>query len=141
MRASSTSIATTRRHTRARSSTRTRRLSRSPTCRAAAVPLPRLPDGDLTSVAFSRSERLMAFYLTGDRSPTNLHVLDLRTGKVTRLTDTLSKDIDPQDLVDAQVVRFKSFDAVEIPNVLLKPHQAADAKAPALVWVHGGPGG
>jgi len=108
----------------------------------AAVPLPRLPDGDLTSVAFSRSERLMAFYLTGDRSPANLHVLDLRTGKVTRLTDTLSKDIDPRDLVDAQVVRFKSFDAMEIPNVVLKPHQAApDAKAPALVWVHGGPGG
>jgi dipeptidyl aminopeptidase/acylaminoacyl peptidase len=108
----------------------------------APVQLPQLPEGDLTSVAFSRSERLMAFYLTGDRSPANLHVLDLRTGKVTRLTDTLSKDIDPQDLVDAQVVRFKSFDAMEIPNVLLKPHQAApDAKAPALVWVHGGPGG
>jgi dipeptidyl aminopeptidase/acylaminoacyl peptidase len=108
----------------------------------APVRLPRLPEGDLTSVAFSRSENLMAFYLTGDRAPANLHVLDLRSGKVTRLTDTLSKDIDPQDLVDAQVVRFKSFDAIEIPNVLLKPHQAEPgAKAPALVWVHGGPGG
>src|SRR6266850_388153 len=106
----------------------------------APVRLPRLPEGDLTSVAFSRSENLMAFYLTGDRAPANLHVLDLRSGKVTRLTDTLSKDIDPQDLVDAQVVRFKSFDAIEIPNVLLKPHQAEPgAKAPALVWVHGGP--
>jgi dipeptidyl aminopeptidase/acylaminoacyl peptidase len=108
----------------------------------APVQLPKLPEGDLTSVAFSRSENLMAFYLTGDRAPANLHVLDLRSGKVTRLTDTLSKDIDPQDLVDAQVVRFKSFDATEIPNVLLKPHQAGpEAKAPALVWVHGGPGG
>ncbi len=108
----------------------------------APVQLPKLPEGDLTSVAFSRSENLMAFYLTGDRAPANLHVLDLRSGKVTRLTDTLSKDIDPQDLVDAQVVRFKSFDATEIPNVLLKPHQAApEAKAPGLVWVHGGPGG
>jgi dipeptidyl aminopeptidase/acylaminoacyl peptidase len=29
-----------------------------------------------------------------------------------------------------------------IPNILFKPHQAtAAAKAPALVWVHGGPGG
>jgi dipeptidyl aminopeptidase/acylaminoacyl peptidase len=108
----------------------------------APVQLPKLPEGDLTSVAFSRSENLMAFYLTGDRAPANLHVLDLRSGKVTRLTDTLSKDIDPQDLVEAQVVRFKSFDATEIPNVLLKPHQAGpEAKAPALVWVHGGPGG
>ena len=108
----------------------------------APVPLPKLPDGDITSVVFSRSENLLAFYHSGDRAPANLHVLDLRSGKVTRLTDTLSKDIDPQDLVDASVVRFKSFDQTEIPNVLLKPHQAApDARAPAVVWVHGGPGG
>jgi len=108
----------------------------------APVRLPRLPDGDVTSLAFSRSENLMAFYHNGDRSPSNLHVVDLRSGKVARLTDTLTKEIDPQDLVDAQVVRFKSFDGMQIPNTLLKPQQAApDAKAPALVWVHGGPGG
>ena len=108
----------------------------------APVRLPKLPDGDVTSVAFSRSENLMAFYHSGDRAPANLHVLDLRSGNVTRLTDTLSKEIDPQDLVDTGVVRFKSFDGMAIPNILLKPHQAApDAKAPALVWVHGGPGG
>ena len=45
-------------------------------------------------------------------------------------------------VVDSQVVRFESFDKMVIPNILWKPHQAtADAKAPALVWVHGGPGG
>jgi dipeptidyl aminopeptidase/acylaminoacyl peptidase len=50
--------------------------------------------------------------------------------------------MDASDLVDTQVVRFKSFDGMAIPNILIKPHQAtASAKAPALVWVHGGPGG
>ena len=40
------------------------------------------------------------------------------------------------------MARFKSYDGVEIPGVLYKPHQAsAAAKAPALVMVHGGPGG
>ncbi len=39
-------------------------------------------------------------------------------------------------------VRFKARDGMTIPNVLWKPHQATAArKAPALVWVHGGPGG
>ena len=33
-------------------------------------------------------------------------------------------------------------DGVAIPDVLCKPHQAtAERKAPAIVWVHGGPGG
>jgi len=39
-------------------------------------------------------------------------------------------------------VRFKARDGMTIPNFLWKPHQATPArKAPALVWVHGGPGG
>jgi dipeptidyl aminopeptidase/acylaminoacyl peptidase len=106
------------------------------------VALPALPEGDVTSVRISPSEQRMAFYASSDTSPANLYVHDFTSGKTTRLTDTLSKQIDPDDLVDAQVVRFKSFDGMEIPNILYKPHQAsAQAKAPALVWVHGGPGG
>src|SRR5262249_5769218 len=85
---------------------------------------------------------LMSFYLNSDRSPANLHVYDFRTRTVKKLTETLSQKIDPQDLVDSQVVRFKSFDGLPIPNILYQPQQATAAqKAPALVYVHGGPGG
>ena len=39
-------------------------------------------------------------------------------------------------------MRFKSFDDLEIPGVLYKPKQASSTnKVPALIWVHGGPGG
>jgi dipeptidyl aminopeptidase/acylaminoacyl peptidase len=107
-----------------------------------AVTLPPLPAGDLTSVVISPSETRMAFYLSGDRSPSNLYVYRFGDKEARRLTDTLSKEVDPADLVEASVVRFKSFDGVTIPNILFKPHQAtAAARAPALVWVHGGPGG
>ncbi len=106
------------------------------------VALPRLPEGDITSVSIARSEKRMAFYHNGDRSPNNLYVYEFATGKASRLTDALSPEIDPEDLVEAQVVRFKSFDGMEIPNILFKPHQATpENKAPAIVWVHGGPGG
>jgi dipeptidyl aminopeptidase/acylaminoacyl peptidase len=84
----------------------------------------------------------MSFYASSDRSPSNLYVLDFPTGKVTRLTDTLSKEIDPEDLVASEVVRFKSFDGMAVPNIYYKPLDASpEHKAPALVWVHGGPGG
>jgi dipeptidyl aminopeptidase/acylaminoacyl peptidase len=106
------------------------------------VALPQLPEGDITSVTIARSEKRMAFYHNGDRSPSNLYVYEFGTGKATRLTQALSPEIDAEDLVESQVTRFKSFDGMEIPNILYKPHQAtAEAKAPALVWVHGGPGG
>lgn len=106
------------------------------------VPLPKLPDGDITGVDISDSERLMAFYLNGDRSPSNLYVYDFATRKATKLTDALNPEINPADLVDAQVVRFKSFDGTVVPNILYKPHGADAAhKAPAVLLIHGGPGG
>jgi dipeptidyl aminopeptidase/acylaminoacyl peptidase len=103
---------------------------------------PRLPNGDITSVAISKSDARMAFYFNGDRAPSNLYVHEFGAKEATRLTDTLNKEIDSTDLVDAEVVRFKSFDGMVIPSIFYKPHQAtAVNKAPALVLVHGGPGG
>lgn len=106
------------------------------------VDLPKLPNADITGVSISPSEKLMAFYLNGDRSPSNLYVYDFATKKATRLTDSLNPEIDPNDLVDSQVIRYKSFDGVEIPSILYKPKNAsAQSKAPALLVIHGGPGG
>jgi dipeptidyl aminopeptidase/acylaminoacyl peptidase len=106
------------------------------------VSLPDLPDGVITAVDISRSEKLMRFYVNGSRSPNNLYIFDFETGLFSRLTDTLNPEIDPEDLVDAEVVRFESFDGLEIPAIYYRPHSdGSGAKIPAVVWVHGGPGG
>jgi dipeptidyl aminopeptidase/acylaminoacyl peptidase len=106
------------------------------------VPMPAIANGGITSITIARSEKKAALYVNGDRSPNNLYVLDLATQKLAKLTESLSPDIDAADLVDAQIVRFKARDGMTIPNILMKPHQAsASSKAPALVLVHGGPGG
>jgi dipeptidyl aminopeptidase/acylaminoacyl peptidase len=106
------------------------------------VDLPKLPNADITGVNISPSEKLMAFYLNGDRSPANLYVYNFATKKATKLTDSLNPEINPNDLVDSQVIRYKSFDGVEIPSILYKPKNAsAQNKVPALLLIHGGPGG
>jgi len=44
--------------------------------------------------------------------------------------------------VDTQVVRFKSFDGMVIPSIYFKPQVATPAnRVPAVLLVHGGPGG
>ena len=106
------------------------------------IPLPQLPNGVITGVNISPSEKLMAFYLNGDRSPSNLYVYNFATKKATKLTETLSPEIDADDLVESQIIRYKSFDGLEIPSILYKPKNAsAQNKAPALLLIHGGPGG
>jgi dipeptidyl aminopeptidase/acylaminoacyl peptidase len=109
---------------------------------AKQVALPTFPEGEITAVNISTSERLMAFYFNGDRSPSDLYVYDFATRQPLKLTSSLNPEIDSADLVDSQVIRYKSFDGMAIPSILYKPHQAtATNKVPALVWVHGGPGG
>jgi dipeptidyl aminopeptidase/acylaminoacyl peptidase len=106
------------------------------------VALPKLPDGEMRQTTFSPSGNLLAFYVNGDRSPNNLYVHDFRTRQTRQLTKSLSKEIDPNDLVEAQVLRFKSFDGTVIPSIFYKPKGASAAsRVPAMVYVHGGPGG
>ena len=106
------------------------------------VTLPRVPMGEIRGVQISPSERSMALYVNGSRAPSNLYVLDLGTGALRRLTQNLSPDVDPANLVEAQVVRFPSYDGLAIPSLLYRPLQASAAdRAPAALWIHGGPGG
>ncbi len=108
------------------------------------VRLPALPGGTITSVGLSRDESRLAFYLSDSRRPRDLFVMDVGggAGAPRQLTRSLSARIDPQHLVDAQVIRFPSYDNLPIPGLLYRPHgSAAAAPAPALVMVHGGPGG
>jgi len=106
------------------------------------VALPPLPEGDISGIRFSDGETKMAFYVDGSRSPANLYVYDFATQKPLKLTESLNPEISADDLVDAKVIRYKSFDGVEVPAILYQPHGAsAQAKVPAVVTVHGGPGG
>ena len=106
------------------------------------IELPNLPLGDITSVRFSSDEIWMAFYMSSARLPGDLFVYNLSSGHVKQLTRSLNEKINPAHLVDGEVVRFASYDGIEIPGIIYKPHEASvTEKAPALVWVHGGPGG
>ena len=106
------------------------------------VDLPDMQNEDIVAVNISDSEELMRLTIGTAKAPNNLYVYDFSSGDLKKLTNTLNPEIDAEDLVSAEVVRYKSFDGLEIPAIYYKPHQASENnKVPALVWVHGGPGG
>lgn len=106
------------------------------------VALPKLPGGEMRNTTFSPSGRLMAYYVNGDRAPNNLFVHDFKTRQTRQLTQSLNKEINANDLAEGEVVRFKSFDGTVIPSIYFRPKGAsATSKVPAVVFVHGGPGG
>ncbi len=106
------------------------------------IPFPTFENGEVKGVGVSKSESKAVFYVGSSKSPTDLYIYDFETKKHIKLKSSLNPEINPDDLVNGKVVRYKSFDGTEIPAILYKPHEAsATNKVPALVWVHGGPGG
>ena len=97
---------------------------------------------NINSVGFSDDEKLLRVYAGSPNSPGDIYTYELSTNKLNKITTNLSSNVNPDDLVNAELIRYKSFDGLEIPAILYKPHKANNLnKVPALVWVHGGPGG
>jgi len=106
------------------------------------VDLPEFENAFITGISISRDEEMAILNVGGSHTPTNLYSYNFETKEQNKLTDVLNDDIDPEDLVAAEVIRYDSFDGTVIPAIYYKPQNAmADSKVPALVWVHGGPGG
>ena len=97
---------------------------------------------NINGVTFSDDEKMLRINAGSSSSPGDIYIYNLGTDEIKKITSNLNSKVDPEDLVGGEVIRYKSFDGLEIPAILYKPHAAKrGAKVPALVWVHGGPGG
>jgi dipeptidyl aminopeptidase/acylaminoacyl peptidase len=106
------------------------------------IDLPNFGDKSITSVGFSDDEKWMRLYVGGSNAPSDLYTYNFETKEQNKLTNVLNDEINADDLVTAKVIRFESFDGTMIPAIYYLPQQAtAENKVPAMVWVHGGPGG
>ncbi|CAI8400988.1 MAG: Dipeptidyl aminopeptidase BIII [Flavobacterium sp. SCGC AAA160-P02] len=106
------------------------------------IELPDFGDKSITSVKFNDDESWMRMYVGGSNVPSDLFTYNLATKEKYKLTNVLNDEINAEDLVTAKVVRYKSFDGTVIPAIYYLPKEAsAENKVPAMVWVHGGPGG
>lgn len=106
------------------------------------VAFPSFDDADITGITISESEQKIRLSVGSSKMPNDLFVYDLNEASLVQLTTSLNPAIDSKNLVKAEVVRYASFDGLEIPAIYYKPLNATSQnKVTALVWVHGGPGG
>lgn len=106
------------------------------------VTYPEVPGASIKGLTISDSEKYLLLGLGTSKTPGDLYLYEFGGTEMKKLTDNLNPEINPADLADAQVVRYPSFDGLEIPAIYYKPLTASRKdKVPALVWVHGGPGG
>jgi dipeptidyl aminopeptidase/acylaminoacyl peptidase len=106
------------------------------------IDFPKIEDGTIQGVGISRDENKMSITVGSSKAPNNMYVYDFNKKELKKLTNTLNPQIKDEDLVAGKVVRYKSFDGLQIPAIYYKPYQASGKnKSAAVVFVHGGPGG
>jgi hypothetical protein len=100
------------------------------------------PEMDIAAPQFS-SETSLAVLASSPRHPRDVWEIELvGPPQARRLTDTAKGLFSPEDLPTAEPHRFSSFDGLSVPGIIYRP-QGRPPKSgwPAVVWVHGGPGG
>jgi dipeptidyl aminopeptidase/acylaminoacyl peptidase len=102
-------------------------------------PAPRLPQGNIGSIHWHPSGSELGFALASARSPSDVYSLDPARGSVERWTHSETGGIKTDDFAEPELIRWKSFDDLEITGFLYPPPARFTGKRPVVIVIHGGP--
>ena len=109
--------------------------------RTGKVRTPKLPVGVIGGLEIAPWGDI-AMSLNSARSPADAWVVDPKTLVATRWTNSETGGLDPTRNREAELIRVKSFDGVEVSGLLYRPDPAKfPGKRPLIFSIHGGPEG
>jgi dipeptidyl aminopeptidase/acylaminoacyl peptidase len=103
--------------------------------------LPDLPLGAIGGAALSPDGGRLAYVAATPKTATSLFELDLRSGELVELTQTMLGGVDPAHMVEPELIHYATFDGRQIPAWLYRPLVAPDRAGayPMVLSIHGGP--
>ncbi|MBD3382902.1 MAG: prolyl oligopeptidase family serine peptidase [candidate division Zixibacteria bacterium] len=104
------------------------------------LPLPDL-DGMYTFGGVTENGRFL-FGFNNANNPPNFWIWDPSTENLEKITDVSTMGIDVSEFIEPELIRYKSFDGLEIPAFLYTPRDFEPGNPiPFIMDIHGGPEG
>ncbi len=103
--------------------------------------VPGLPTGVIGSASWHESGQEIAFTVNSAKSTSDVYSLNVKSGEVSRWTESELGGLVPEDLVEPELIRWKSFDGLEITGFLYPAAKKFEGKHPVIINIHGGPEG
>ena len=103
--------------------------------RTIAMPVEQVGGGE-----FSPDDRYFLFTGSGSTEPANVWVYDFEKDNFTKLTSSPHPGINLEELIAPKLVKFNSFDGLELSGWLYKP-VVGNQPYPTVISYHGGPEG
>ena len=104
-------------------------------------PTPPLPPGVVSDLRWHPRGSEIAFSHLTARAFNDVYTVNIAGQSVERWTFSESGGANPESLPDAEIVKWKSFDGLEISGVLYRPPAKFKGPRPVIINVHGGPAG
>jgi dipeptidyl aminopeptidase/acylaminoacyl peptidase len=107
----------------------------------ALLRMPDLPIGEVDVIDVNPDGTRAALNFTTPGEAANLYEIDLKTGDMTALGQSMIGGIDPDDMVTPELVEYPTHDGRMIPAWLYRPKVAPSdgGKYPVILSIHGGP--
>ncbi len=105
------------------------------------LPSPDLPLGVAVGAQWSPDATRLAFTFASPTDAVDIYLWDVARRSLTRATRSARAALPAAAFVAPQLVRFTSFDGLQIPAYLFLPRGAESRNLPVVVYVHGGPEG
>jgi dipeptidyl aminopeptidase/acylaminoacyl peptidase len=107
-------------------------------------------DCSVRSITFSPDDSAVAYFSENNTEPVGLYLHEFENDRTRQIRlPTVSGQVSPatkrlsSESIVAESVNYTSFDGLSIPSFLWHPRITSKNgdKRPALIWIHGGPGG
>lgn len=104
---------------------------------------PRLPDGVIANLRFDPASQRLGMTLSGPDRPRDVWTLELQSLDLTRWTASETGPVAPARYVQAQTIRYPTFDTIgrrrprQIPALVHRPR--TPGRHPVVIDIHGGP--
>lgn len=99
----------------------------------------RIPIGTIGGLSFHSNNRDLGFSLNSAQTSSDAYSVDVKTGALTRWTESETGGLDPKNFSTPEPIRWKSFDGKEIYGFLYRPPARFTGPRPVIVNIHGGP--
>lgn len=103
--------------------------------------LERIPVGTIGALAWRTDSRDLGFTVGSARATSDVYSVDVTTGDITRWTESELGGLVAAELSEPTLIRWKSFDGLEITGFYYRPPARFSGKRPVIINIHGGPEG
>ncbi len=100
-----------------------------------------LPSGVITGGTWHDNSREVAFSISSARATSDVYTWNASTNQIARWTESELGGLTPETLVEPQLIRWPSFDGLEISGFYYPAAKQFTGRRPVIINIHGGPEG